>query len=56
MSPMTADTDYIAATIRHTLGTDHHKEYHTSPCWPMLLVPHGRVSGDLLTCSRQARL
>ncbi len=40
--------DDIAATILHTLGIDHHKEYYTSTKRPVLLVPHGRVINDVL--------
>ena len=40
--------DDIAATILHTLGIDHHKEYYTSTGRPVGLVPHGRVLNELL--------
>lgn len=47
----TDDTDIhpddIAATILHSLGIDHHKEYYTKTNRPVSLVPNGRVITDL---------
>lgn len=39
--------DDIGASILHSLGIDHHKEYVTRTGRPVSLIPHGRVIGEL---------
>ena len=39
--------DDLAATLYHTLGIDHRMEYHTNTGRPVMLVPEGRVIGEL---------
>lgn len=47
----TDDTDIhpddLGASILHTLGIDHHKEYYTRTKRPVSLVPNGRIISEL---------
>lgn len=40
--------DQVAATFFHTLGIDHHKEYHTPSGRPVMIVRDGSVIRELV--------
>lgn len=41
--------DDLGASLFHTLGIDHHKEYYTKTNRPVSLVPNGRIMHDLFS-------
>jgi uncharacterized protein (DUF1501 family) len=41
--------DDVAASLFHSLGIDHHKEYHTSTGRPVMIVRNGNVIPQLFS-------
>jgi uncharacterized protein (DUF1501 family) len=41
--------DEVAASFYHSLGIDHHKEYHTSIGRPVMIVRDGKIIPELFT-------
>ena len=41
--------DDVAASFMHSLGIDHHKEYHTPTGRPVMLVRDGTVIPELFS-------
>ena len=41
--------DDVAASFYHSLGIDHHKEYHTATGRPVMIVRDGQVINELFS-------